>query len=153
MIFWLLLLGIVAVGIGIVVVTGMREGRIDEEVASTADWLETKATIQSAVVERIDRYTDYPSFAFSYTVQGEYFSGKFFLRANQQESEELIKTLLNQEFPVQYDPNNPSAWYIAEATIASCEIIQKLSVDYPPDSGPYRSDGDLPIDLNLDRRA
>ena len=151
MIFWLLVLGIVAVGIGAVVVTRMRESRINEDVANTADWLETKATIQNAVVERIDKYRYYPSFAFSYKVQGEYFSGKFFLDANEQESEELIKTLLNQEFPVQYDPNNPSAWYIAEATIASREIIQKLSPDYPPDSGPYRSDGDLPIDLHLDR--
>jgi hypothetical protein len=151
LIFWLLLLGIIAIGIGIVVVTGMRESRIDEDVANTAEWLETKATIQNAVVERLDKYTSYPSFGFSYAVRGEYFSGKFFLKANQQESEELVKTLPNREFPIQYDPNNPSAWYIAEATIASREIIQKLSPDYPSDSGPYRSDGDVPIDLHLDR--
>jgi hypothetical protein len=151
MIFWLIVFGIVAVGIGIVVGIRMHESRIDDDIANTADWLETKATIQDAVVERINKYTWYPSFAFSYSVHDEYFSGRFFLKADQQQSDELIKTLLNQEFQVQYDPNNPSAWYIAEATIAGYEIIQRLSPDYPPETGPYRSDGDQPIDLHLDR--
>jgi hypothetical protein len=150
MIVWLIALGIVAVVISIVVGNRMYENRVDEDVANTADWLETKAIIQDAVVERLDKYTWYPSFAFSFTVRGEYYSGRFFLKADVRQSEELVKTLLNQEFPVQYDPNNPSAWYIAEATIAGFEIIQKLSSDYPADTGPYRSDGDEPIDLHLD---
>jgi hypothetical protein len=113
--------------------------------------LETKATIRDAVVERLDKYTWDPSFAFSFTVQGEYFSGRFFLKADQQQSEGLVKTLLNHEFPIQYDPNNPSAWYVAEPSIAGYEIIQKLSPDYPADTEPYRSDGGSPIDLHLDR--
>jgi len=151
MIVWLIVLGIVAVAIGVVVGKGMYESRMDKDVADTADWLETEATIQDAVMERLDRYTWYPSFAFSYSIHGEYFSGRFFLKANQSQSDELVKTLLNLRFPVQCDPNNPSGWYIAEATIGGCEIIQGLSPDYPPDTGPYRSDGDEPIDLHLDR--
>jgi hypothetical protein len=151
MIVWLIVLGIVAVGIGIIVATGIHESRIDKEVVETADWLETKATIQDAAIERLDRYTWCPGFAFSYSVNGEYFSGKFFLTADQQQSEELVNPLPGQEFPVQYDPDNPSAWYIAEPTIEGYEIIQKLSHGYPPDSGPYRSDGDQPIDLHLNR--
>lgn len=149
MIVWLIVLGIVAVVAGLVVGAGMRERRMDKAVASTADWLETEATIQDAVVERLDRYTWYPGFAFSYSVDGEYLSGRFFLKANRQQSDELVKTLIGQKFPVQYDPNNTSAWYIAEATIGSYEIIQRLSTDYPPDTGLYRSDGDQPIDLHL----
>jgi hypothetical protein len=123
---------------------------MDKDVAYTADWLEAKATIQDAAVERLDKYTWYPSFAFSYSVNDEYFSGRFFLKVDQEQSEELVKTLLKHEFAVQYDPNNPSAWYIADATIAGYEIIQKLSPGYPSDAGPYRSDGDQPIDLHLD---
>ena len=63
----------------------------------------------------------------------------------------LIKSLLNQKFPVQYDPNNRSAWYIEQTFMAGYEIIQRLSLDYPPDTGPYRDYGDRPIDLHLDR--
>jgi hypothetical protein len=149
MAIFFILLGIVAVAIGIVVVAGKYESRTDKKVADTADWLETEATIQDAVVERLDKYTSYPSFAFSYAVHGEYFSGRFFLKANSEQSDELIKILLHRKFPVQYDPDNLSVSYIAEATIEGYEIIQKLGCDYPSDTGPYRSDGDEPIDLHL----
>ncbi len=151
MIVWLTLLGIVAAGVGIVVGAGMYQRRMDRAVANTADWVETQATIQDAALERIGEYTWYPGFSFSYSVHGEYFSGKFFLKANQQQSDELIKTLLKQEFQVEYDPDNPCAWYIAEATLAGYEIIQKLSPDYPLDIGPYRRYADRPIDMHLDR--
>jgi hypothetical protein len=155
MIVWLIILGVVAAGVGLVVGIGMYERRVDEGVANTADWLEAKATIQDAAIERYIQYSWYSSFAFSYTVDTEYFSGRFFLKANQQQSEELVKTLLHQEFPVQYDPNNPSAWYIAQATIAGYEIIQKQSLYYLPETGLcrtglYSGDGGNPIDLHLD---
>lgn len=149
MIVVMIVLGIIAAGVGLVVAIGTYERQMDEAVADTADWLETEATIQDAAIERLDKYTWYPGFAFSYSAKGEYFSGKFFLKASEEQSGELIKTLVNQKFPVQYDPDAPSAWFIAESTIAGCEIIQKLSPDYPPDTGPYRSDGDAPIDLHL----
>jgi hypothetical protein len=149
MIVLLILLGIVAVVICIVVGTQIYESRIDKGIADTADWLDTEAMIQDAVIERIDRYTSYPSFAFSYAVKGEYFSGRFFLKADPEQAGELVKSLLHRRFPVQYDPDSPSAWYVAQATIEGYEIIQKLSSDYPLDSGPYRSDGDQPIDLHL----
>jgi len=151
MIVVLIALGILGLAVAIVVGTGMRESRVDRNIAETADWVETEATIQSAVVERIDKYTSYPSFAFSYSVKGEYFSGRFFLRADLDQSDDLVKTLPGQKFPVQYDPANPSAWFMAEANIAGFEIIQKMGSDYPADAGPYRSDGGEPIDLNLNR--
>lgn len=151
MIVVMIVLGIIAVGVGLVVATGAHERRMDEEVAATADWLETEATVQDAAVERLDKYTWFPGFAFSYSVKGEYFSGKFFLKADEEQSEELIKALPNYRFHVQYNPDAPSAWFIAEKTIAGCEIIQTLSPDYPPDAGPYRSDGDAPIDLHLNQ--
>src|SRR5580698_2493502 len=108
MIVWLIVLGIVAVAVGIVVGTGLHERRMDKEVANTAGWLETEATIQDARRERVDRNTWYPSFAFSYSVHGEYFSGRFFLKANREQSDELVKALIGHKFPVEYDPNNQS---------------------------------------------
>jgi uncharacterized protein DUF3592 len=150
MIVWLIAFGIVLAGVAVVVATQLYEGRVDKQIAKTADWLETEATIQNAAIERLDKYTWYPGFAFSYSVGDEYFSGKFFLEADQEQSEELVRTLRGHKFPVQYDPSDPSAWYIAEATISGYEIIQKLSTEYPPDAGPCRSDGGEPIDLHLD---
>ena len=155
MIVWLMIMGVFAAGVGLVVGVGIYERRVDKAVANTADWLEAKATIQDAVIERYIQYWWYSSFAFSYPVGAEYFSGRFFLRASLQQSEELIKTLLHQEFPVQYEPNNPSEWYIAQATIAGHEIIQKQSPYYLPETGVcgtglYSGDGGNPIDLHLD---
>jgi hypothetical protein len=147
MIFGLIVLGIVAIAVGVAIGTQMHESRVDKDVANTVDWLETEATIQDAVRERLGKNTWCPGFAFSYKVNGEYLSGKFFLKADQEQSDELVKTLLNHKFSVQYDPSNPSAWYIAETNMAGHEIIQKLSSEYPLDTGPYRSDGD--IDLHL----
>ena len=149
MIVVLIALGIVAVAVGLVIGTQMRESKLDKDVSETADWVEAEATIQIAAVERLDKYTWYPGFTFSYSVNGEYFSGKFFLKADQEQSDGMLKTLLNQKFRVQYDPNGPSSWYIAEPSIGGCEIIQSLSSDYPSDIGPYGSDGNEPIDLNL----
>lgn len=151
MIVVMIILGIFATGAGIVVLTGMYERRVDEEVADTADWLETEATIQSAAVERLDKYTWLPGFAFSYLLKGEYFSGKFFLKASEEQAQELISTLVNQKLPIQCDPDNPSAWFIAENTIGGCEIIQELGVGCPSDFDPYRSDEESPIDLHLNR--
>jgi hypothetical protein len=148
-IVWLIALGIVLAGVAVVVATQLNESRIDKQVTDTADWQETEATIQDAVIERLSKYIDYPSFAFSYSVRGEYFSGRFFLKADYQQGQELIKSLLGRRFPVQYDPDNLSAWYIADETMEGCEIIQKLSAEYPSEYDPYRSDGDEPIDLHL----
>jgi len=131
MIVGLIILAIVAVAIGIVVGTGIYNRRIDKLVADTADWLETDATIQSAAIQEtpLQRAPSPPGFAFSYSVRGEYFSGQFFLRADPEQSDHLLKILLNEKFPIQYDPDNPSSWYIAEATMAGYEIIQYLSPD------------------------
>lgn len=123
MTFWLIILAIVGIGIAIVVGTKIYGSRVDRDTADTAGWLETEATIQSAAIQET-RGPSPPGFEFSYSVQGEYFSGRFFLKANPDQSDQLLKRLLNQKFPVQHDPDSPSSWYIAEATIAGYEIIQ-----------------------------
>ena len=155
MIVWLIILGIVAAGVGLVVGVGIYERRVDKAVANTADWLEAKATIQDAGIERYIKYSWYSSFAFSYPVGDEYFSGRFFLKTNLRPAEELVKTLLHQEFPIQYDPKNPSEWYIAQATIAGHEIVQKESLYYLQETGVFKTrlysgDGGNPVDLHLD---
>jgi hypothetical protein len=151
MIVWLIILGMIGAFVFLVVWTVRKEDQSDEAIADTADWLATEAIIQSAVMERLDKYTRYPSFSFYYSVKGEFYSGKFFQKIVMDEAEEQIKALVGHKFEVQYDPDSPSAWYIAEATMAGYAIIQKLDADYPSDYGPYRSDGDEPIDLNLNR--
>jgi hypothetical protein len=110
MIFWLIVLAIVGIGIAIVVATKIYESRVDRDTADTTDWLETEATIQGSAVQEtpLQRGPSPPGFEFSYSVHGEYFSGRFFLKANPDQSDRLLKRLLNQKFPVQYDPDSPS---------------------------------------------
>ena len=148
MIAGLIFLGVAVVGICVVICTRIYEGRKGKDIADTADWPETEATIHDAGVERLDKYTWYPSFTFSYSVQGEYLSGRLFLKADQRQSEELITSLLNQKFRLQYNPDNPAAWYVADPTIAGCEIVQPLSMEYSS-AGLYTSESTPPIDLHL----
>jgi len=145
------LLILVPIGILVAVVlwTRAREQRIDFAVADTVHWLEAEATIQIAGHERIDKYTSWPGFAFSYLVNGAYQSGKFFLKADSEQSDELVRDLPGRRFPVQYDPDDPSSWYVEQSTMDGFEIVQKLNLEYPADSGPYRSDGGEPIDPRL----
>jgi hypothetical protein len=150
-IVWLILFGIIAIGIGMVVINGIIERRQDEKIADTADWLETEATIQDGTIERIDKYTSFPCFAFSYVVNGEYLSGRFYLKSDLEYAAVLIQKLLKQRFPVQYDPNDPSAWFIAEESIENCEILQNLSPDCPLENRIYRDDGDAPQGLHLEQ--
>jgi hypothetical protein len=53
-------------------------------VKDAADWPETEATIRSAEMETVDRVGHLgellPFLAFSYVVDGEYYSGRFGLR-------------------------------------------------------------------------
>ncbi len=145
----MIVIGILAAGAGVVALTQRAESQEDVNIANTAEWLETEGTIQSAAIERLDKNVWYPGFAFSYVVDGEYYSGKFFLKADDARSEDLIRNLIHNKLSIQYNPDDPGEWYIAENTIGSCEIIQKLNSNYPSDNGLYRDEGDAPVDLHL----
>lgn len=122
-IFFIVVLGIPAA----LIYAYMRKVK---RVERARNWPSTEATIQSAAIETFPagRYTvDLPAFSFSYTVGGEYHSGRFALRASDNVAEDLVKNLANQKLAIHYDPQHPDVHFIASDMIGGCEVLQKLS--------------------------
>lgn len=88
------------------------------------NWPSAEATIQSAEMEEIGtRYkVELPCFAFSYSVDGEYYSGRFSLSAKEERAAGLMKEMINRKLTIQYDPQKPSSFSIPAETIEDCEV-------------------------------
>ena len=128
MIVWLILLGIVLVLVGVVAGIKFLADREDKEIAETANWTEAEATIQQARMEQYDRQHWYPCFAFSYAGGGEYFSGEFLLQAEGDAAEDMMKRLIERKFSINYDPRNPSSWYIPDPSMEEYSILMPVKV-------------------------
>ncbi len=83
-----------------------------------ANWPETDATIQSAKMELVERVghlrESVPFFDFSYTVDGEYHSGRFGLRVNETRGIALIREWIDKKANVQYDPKHPAIFCLPD---------------------------------------
>jgi hypothetical protein len=90
--------------------------------------LEEFATSRSSSV-------DLPVFAFSYVVDGEYYSGRFGLFARGDHADSLIREMVNRKLPVNYDPARPERWYIPNDMIEGCKVAQRIHLFgiYPRD--------------------
>lgn len=93
-------------------------------------WPSTEATIQSGDEEVASTpgrgLLMIPSFAFSYKVNEQYYSGNFTLVPNTEPSESLIKRMIDRKLRIQYDPRQPSSYFIPNAIIEGCEVKQKM---------------------------
>jgi hypothetical protein len=120
-------------GIILAVLGGLVSWRIWQKyrVTKAKGWPKTEATIQSGGIDIVAqrRYISVvlPCFAFSYVVDGEYFSGRFALSATGDQADDLIKEMIDRRFIVNYDPEKPSTFYIPDEFIEGCEVYQKLS--------------------------
>lgn len=104
-----------------------RMKRVDE----AKSWPSTEAAIQSAGMEEISsgRSTfERPVFAFTYLVDGEYYSGRFALLAKGDRADELIRDMVDKKLTVNYNPQRPDSWYIPDKLIEQCVVEQKLNV-------------------------
>lgn len=116
--------------IGVSVTALIAYMRKVKRVEQARAWPSTEATIQSAAIETFPagRYTvDLPAFSFSYAVNGEYYSGRFALRASDSVADELVKKLADQKLTMHYDPQHPESHFIPNDMIEGCEVVQKLS--------------------------
>jgi hypothetical protein len=86
-------------------------------------WPSTVATIQSAAIENHGgRYAlDLPCFAFSYVVNGEYYSGRFSLSANGDRADELLREMIGRKIAVQFNPKKPARHSMPDERIEGCE--------------------------------
>ena len=124
-VFAVVLLGICALG-GFIAWDKWKDKRIDR----ARCWPTTEATIQSADIERLGAGTRapyVPCFTFSYVVDGEYQSGRFALSAGDDRADELVKDMIGRRLSVNYDPENPSNFFIPDEIIEGCEIYQRIN--------------------------
>jgi hypothetical protein len=105
-----------------------------KQVDNAREWPAVEATIQSAEIERIGggrNAPHLPCFAFSYVVDGEYYSGRFALSVKGDQADSLTKEMIDRKFSVNYDPARPSFFFIPD-DIEGCEVCQKLSEKLDP---------------------
>jgi hypothetical protein len=81
-------------------------------------WPETKATIQSAEMEIVERVghlrESLPFFSFSYAVDSEYYSGRFGIRVADDRASTLMREWVDTEITVRYDPKRPSVFSLPD---------------------------------------
>jgi hypothetical protein len=93
--------------------------------AQARNWPSTEATIQLAKIEAVrnGRFSeDLPCFAFSYVVDGEYYSGRFALSAKGDRADALIKEMVGKKLTVRYNPKRPASYFIPDDAIEGCEV-------------------------------
>ena len=108
--------------IGGLAVQLIRNERRQKEAQS---WPSAEATIESSGMEAVGSgrpAADLPCFAFSYVVNGEYYSGRFSLSGGKDRSESLLREMVDRKINVKYDPTRPESYMIAEDVIEGCEV-------------------------------
>lgn len=85
-------------------------------------WPTTEGTVRGSGMAAVSRYNQLPWFDFSYVVNGEYYSGTFFLVASRDRADTLLREMDDKTFEVRYDATRPSKFYIAVDTIEGCEV-------------------------------
>lgn len=114
------------------------------KVEKAKQWPTTEATIQTGALEVVAS-TEFntirlPAFAFSYRVQGEYYSGRFALMPYAVEYDEsLINRMIGRKLVVRYDPAQPEQWLIPDKMMDGYRVEQKMGPHlldlYPRDKG------------------
>ena len=89
----------------------IKSGQIQ---ANSSAWPEIEATIQTVSLEPTNgRSHDLvPCAAFSYQVNGEYYSGRFALAVSGEEAEDVAKQIKDSKVSILYNPISPSEFLI-----------------------------------------
>lgn len=114
-----LVIGICLIGPPVVYI--VRKARRD---LAAERWPSTEAAIQSAEVKEVGlRYkTPLPCFAFSYLVDGSYYSGRFALSVAGEQVDTLLKALIGRTMIIQYDPKRPASFRIPDEFIEGYDV-------------------------------
>jgi len=118
----LILLAVVALVVG-------RLAWLKKRAKTAESWPTTEATVQSGEeVAMRARGGDIIicCFAFSYVVNGEYYSGRFELLPNS-DSDAVLSRMKDRKFQVHYAPAKPDTYYIPGEQMEGCDIEQRLS--------------------------
>jgi hypothetical protein len=94
-------------------------------------WPLTEATIESGSIEVVtrSRYGEMklPVFAFSYKIEGAFYSGRFALLPYITDPDEsLFARMAGRKLQVHYNPQCLEEWYLPDEIIEGCKIEQKI---------------------------
>ncbi len=105
-----------------------------------AQWVPIEAMIESGALEgtRESGKVVLPTFAFSYRVSGESYSGRFSLRSNAsgESAESMIDQMIGRRILVRHDPDHPEKWFIPDEHMGGYKVEQRIGShvihDYAP---------------------
>jgi hypothetical protein len=100
-------------------------------------WSATQGTIESGVSETVGTANGVqvvlPVFAFSYCVNGEYYSGRFSLSPYSNDvGEAIFKLIVGRKIPIKFDPSHPAKWFVAERLMEGYKVEQKMGPHLQP---------------------
>lgn len=133
--------GSVAVAVTAWVVSLYRQRQLLEQ---AEQWLPVEARIESGALEGTHESGKIllPTFAFSYQVSGEYYSGRFSLMPKAFPTTEILESIIDQmsgrKLLVRYQPAHPEVWFIPDEFIDGLKVEQKIGShvihDYYPNA-------------------
>lgn len=133
--------GSVAVAVTAWVVSLYRQRQLLEQ---AEQWLPVEARIESGALEGTHESGKIllPTFAFSYQVSGEYYSGRFSLMPKAFPTTEILESIIDRlsgrKLLVRYQPAHPGVWFIPDEFIDGLKVEQKIGShvihDYYPNA-------------------
>lgn len=133
--------GSVAVAVTAWVVSLYRQRQLLEQ---AEQWLPVESRIESGALEGTHESGKIllPTFAFSYQVSGEYYSGRFSLMPKAFPTTEILESIIDQmsgrKLLVRYQPAHPEVWFIPDEFIDGLKVEQKIGShvihDYYPNA-------------------
>lgn len=131
--------GSVAVAVTAWIVSLYRQRKLLEQ---AEQWLPVEARIESGALERTHESGKIllPTFAFSYQVSGEYYSGRFSLMPKAFPTKEIRESIIDRmsgrKLLLRYQPDHPEVWFIPDEFIDGLKVQQNISShvihDYRP---------------------
>ncbi len=132
---------LVAGAVSVAVITWLISWyRQRKQVQQAGQWLPVEGRIESGALEGTHESGKVvlPTFAFSYRVSEESYSGRFSLRANISKAlaESMIDRMIRRKLFLRHDPNHPEVWFIPDEFIDGYKVEQKISSHVIHDFSP-----------------
>lgn len=135
----LVVAGAVAVAVAAWLISWYRQRNLLQQ---AEQWLPVEARIESGALEgtRETGKILLPTFAFSYQVSGEYYSGRFSLKPKAFPTQEIVESIIGgmigRKLLLRYQPEHPEVWFIPDEYIDGLQVQQNIGShvihDYSP---------------------
>ena len=124
----LLVAGAVSVAVIAWVISWYRQRKL---VQRAGQWVPVEGRIESGALEAIHESGKIilPTFAFSYQVSGESYSGRFSLRdpfPGKTSIESMIDGMIGRTLLLRYCPDRPEDWFIPDEFIDGYKVEQRI---------------------------